>query len=139
MPGWTPPAHWTETEAQLKKNGNVTLNAAGQGTITFETDSARQRWVVDTIIVKTNQAFNAGTVPTVTVGLNATSPSTLSDGNNRGQTWSGNQDTFTGSIDVSSGDFLAVIFAPPPGMPGTSLAGVICTAIVTGVKYNRRA
>jgi len=32
-----------------------------------------------------------------------------------------------------------VIFAPPTGMAGTSLSGVICTALITGVKYTRRA
>ena len=137
--GWTPPAHWREEQTQLKKSGTVTLNASGQGTITFDPDSARQRWVVSTVIVKTNQAFSAGTVPTVTLALNSTNVTTMSDGNSLGQTWSGNQDTYTGEIDVSPADFLSVIFAPPAGMAGTSLSGVICTAVITGVKYTRRA
>lgn len=136
---WTPPGHWTETQAQLKKSGTVTLNSSGQGTIYFTPDTARQRWVVDTIIVSTNQAFNAGTVPTVTLGLNSNDVTTMSDGNNLGQTWSGNQDTYTGSADVGPCDNFSVIFAPPTGQAGTSLAGVICTATITGVKYNRRA
>lgn len=137
--GWTPPAHWSETEAQLKKSGSVRLSATGQGTITFDPDTARQRWVVTGIVVKTDQAFNAGTVPTVTLGLNANDITTMSDGNNKGQTWSGNQDTWSGEIDVSPADFLSVIFSPPTGMAGTSLNGVTCTAVITGVKYNRRA
>jgi glucose/arabinose dehydrogenase len=137
--GWTPPTHWTETEAQLKKSGTVTLNSAGKGTITFDPDSARQRWVVTGVEVTTNQAFNAGTVPTVNLALNANDLTTMSDGNRRGATWSGNQDTWTGSIDVSPADFLSVIFGPPAGQAGTSLAGVICKAVITGVKYNRRA
>jgi hypothetical protein len=136
--GWSPPDHWTETQAQLKKSGSVTLNAQGKGAITFDPDSARQRWVVSMIQVKTNQAFNAGTVPTVDVALNSNDVTTMSDGNQRGSTWSGNQDTWTGEIDVGSADFLSVIFGPPTGQAGTSMAGVICTAIVTGVKYNRR-
>ena len=137
--GWTPPDHWSETQSQLKKSGSVTLNSAGQGAIYFDPDSARQRWVVNAIVVKTNQAFNAGTVPTVTVALNSNDVTTMSDGNQRGQTWSGNQDTYTGEIDVGPADFLSVIFAPPSGMAGTSLSGVICSAVITGVKYNRRA
>jgi hypothetical protein len=137
--GWEPPAHWTETQAQLKKSGSVRLSASGQGTITFDPDSARQRWVVTTIIVKTDQAFNAGTVPTVTLGLNANSVATLSDGNHRGSTWSGNQDTWTGEIDVSPADFLSVLFAPPSGQSGSSMSGVNCTAVIMGIKYNRRA
>lgn len=137
--GWTPPSHWIETEAQLKKNGTVTLNAQGRGTISFDPDSARQRWVVRSVIVKTNQAFSAGTVPTVTLALNSNDLTTMSDGNQKGQTWSGNQDTYTGEIDVSPADFLSVIFAPPTGMSGTSLSGVICSAVIEGTKYNRRA
>jgi hypothetical protein len=137
--GWTPPEHWSESQAQLKKSGSVKLNSSGQGTIYFDPDSARQRWVVSAIEVKTNQAFSAGTVPTVTVALNSNDVTTMSDGNQRGQTWSGNQDTYTGEIDVGPADFLSIIFAPPTGMAGTSLAGVICSAVVTGVKYNRRA
>jgi hypothetical protein len=139
MPGWSPPDHWSESQSQLKKSDQVTLNSAGAGTLYFDPDSARQRWVVDTIVVKTNQAFSAGTVPTVTIALNSNDVTTMSDGNQRGQSWSGNQDTYTGSIDVSSGDFLSIIFAPPTGMAGTSLSGVICSAVITGVKYNRRA
>jgi hypothetical protein len=134
-----PPAHWVETQAQLKKSGSVTLNASGQGAIYFDPDSARQRWVVTTVIVKTNQAFNAGTVPTVNLALNSNDVTTMSDGNARGATWSGNQDTWNGEIDVSSGDYLSVIISPPAGQSGTSLAGVICNAVITGVKYNRRA
>lgn len=136
---WVPPDHWVETQAQLKKSGSVRLNASGQGTITFDPDSARQRWVVTTVIVKTDQQFSAGTVPTVTLGLNANSVATLSDGNHRGQSWSGNQDTWTGEIDVSPADFLSVLFAPAPGQSGTSMNGVTATAVITGVKYNRRA
>jgi glucose/arabinose dehydrogenase len=137
--GWTPPGHWTETEAQLQKSGTVALNATGQGTITFDPDSARQRWVVTAVEVTTNQAFNAGTVPTVNLALNANDLSTMSDGNKRGATWSGNQDSWTGEIDVSPADYLSVIFTPPVGQAGTSLVGVICKAVIRGVKYNRRA
>lgn len=137
--GWTPPDHWSETQAQLKKSGQVTLNAAGQGTVFFTPDSARQRWVVGSVIVKTNQAFSAGTVPTVQIALNSNDVTTMSDGNSLGSTWSGNQDTYTGEIDVGPCDNLSIIFAPPTGQSGTSLSGVICTAVVTGVKYTRRA
>lgn len=136
--GWTPPEHWVETQAQLKKPGSVTLNAQGRGTVTFDPDSARQRWVVTTVLVKTNQAFSAGTVPTVTLALNANDITTMSDGNQQGQTWSGNQDTFTGEIDVGPADYLSVIFGPPTGQSGTSMAGVLCSVVVQGTKYNRR-
>jgi hypothetical protein len=137
--GWSPPDHWKEDQAQLKKSGVVTLNASGQGTIYFDPDTARQRWVVNTVIVTTNQAFSAGTVPTVNLALNSNDVTTMSDGNQRGATWSGNQDTWSGEIDVGPADFLSIIFSPPAGQSGTSLNGVICNAVVTGVKFNRRA
>lgn len=136
---WQPPAHWAESQSQLKKSGSVTLNSSGQGTIYFDPDTARQRWVVSRVVVTTNQAFNAGTVPTVDLALNANDVVTMSDGNRLGATWSGNQDTWEGEIDVGPADFLSVIFGPPTGQAGTSLVGVICTAVITGVKYNRRA
>lgn len=137
--GWTPPEHWKESQAQLKRSGVVTLNASGEGTIYFSPDTARQRWVINQVVVTTNQAFSAGTVPTVTLALNSNDITTMSDGNNVGQTWSGNQDTYSGEQDVGPCDNFSVIFSPPAGMSGSSLSGVICTALVTGVKYNRRA
>ena len=137
--GWTPPDHWVETQAQLRKSGTVKLNASGQGTIYFTPDSARQRWVVEQVVVSTNQLFSAGTVPTVTLALNSNDIVTMSDGNNLGQTWSGNQDTYTGAQDVGPCDNFSVIFSPPTGQSGASLSGVICAARITGVKYNRRA
>lgn len=137
--GWMPPDHWTETQAQLKKSGQVTLDSSGQGTIYFTPDTARQRWVITQVVVSTNQAFDAGTVPTVTLGLNSNDITTMSDGNAMGATWSGNQDTYSGEADVGPCDNFSVIFSPPTGQSGASLAGVICTARVFGVKYNRRA
>jgi hypothetical protein len=137
--GWTPPDHWQEMQSQLKKSGTVVLNASGQGTIYFTPDSARQRWVINQVVVTTNQAFNAGTVPTVTLALNSNDITTMSDGNNLGQTWSGNQDTYSGEQDVGPCDNFCVIFSPPSGQSGSSMSGVICGARLMGVKYSRRA
>jgi hypothetical protein len=136
---WQPPDHWTETQAQLKKSGTVTLNSTGQGTIYFTPDSARQRWVINKVVVSTDQAFSAGTVPTVTLALNSNDVTTMSDGNNQGQSWSGNQDTYTGSTDVGPCDNFCVLFAPPTGQSGSSMSGVHATAVIYGVKYTRRS
>lgn len=137
--GWVPPAGWTETQAQLRKTGSVTLDANGNGVIIFDPDNARQRWVVTGVVVSDNQAATSTVIPVATIALNTTSLSTMSPANQRGATWSGNQDTFGGALDVGPCDFMAVIFSPPPGTGGSVLAGVICTAIVTGVKYGRTA
>ncbi len=141
--GVPPNPNWTETATGLKKTGTVTLDANGQGVVTFDTDSSRQRWVVEEVIVSTNQPATSTVVPVATVALNTTSFSTLSANNQRGSfSWSGNNDIFRGSTDVGPMDFLSVIFAPAPGAtPGqiATLSGVLGTAIILGIKYTRRA
>lgn len=136
---WTPPDHWTETESQLKKSGSVTLSASGNGVIIFDPDNARQRWMVTSVVVSTNQAANATVVPVAQVAKNTVDVTLLSQGNNFGASWSGNQDTFSGELDIGPCDFLTVAFSPPPGQSGTPLSGVIAYATVTGQKYTRRA
>lgn len=128
-----------EIQGQLKKSGQVTLDANGNGVITFDPDNARQRWEVRQVVVTTNQASTATTVPVVTLAVNTVAFSTMSPGNQRGATWNGNQMTFTGKEDIGPCDFFTVIFRPPNGASGGSLSGVICTAVVTGDKYTRRA
>lgn len=129
----------TEVSAPLKQSGQVRLDANGNGVLTFDPQNARQRWEVTSVVVSTNQAAAATVVPVATVALNTTALSTMSAGNQRGATWSGNQDTFTGKIDVSSADFLTVAFGPAQGQSGAALAGVVASAVVTGTKYTRRA
>lgn len=127
-----------EIESQLKKSGQVTLNAAGQGVLIFDPDNARQRWEITQVVVKTNQNSTATTVPFVQLALNTVDAGSMSDGNMRGQSWNGNQETFTGLENVGPCDFFTVIFTPPTGVAGAPLAGVICSAVVTGSKFTRR-
>lgn len=137
--GTPPPSHWVETPAELKKSATVTLDSNGRGAVSFDPDSARQRWVVTSVVVSTNQASTATVVPVATLALNSTSIDTMSQGNQRGSTWSANQDQWDGVINVSACDFLSVLFSPPPGQSGAPLSGVKATAVITGTKYNRRA
>lgn len=129
----------TETEGLLYKSGQVTLDSSGNGVITLDPASARERWEVTSVVVKTNQAATATVVPVATVAKNTSVVSQLSQGNNHGQSWSGNQDIFTGQIDISPADYLSVLFTPPPGASGSPLSGVIAYATVTGKRYTRRA
>lgn len=129
----------TEAAGELRASGTVILNGSGNGVISLSPDNARQRWVVTSVVVSTNQAASATVVPVATVALNTSDITTLSDGNNRGQSWSGNQDTFTGKIDVGPCDNLTIGFSPAPGQSGSSMSGVIAKAVVTGTKYTRRA
>ena len=135
---WQPPDHWTEVQGQLYKSGQVTLNSAGKGYITFDPENARQRWEVTQVVVTTSQNASATVVPVATIGKNVTDLSTASPGLLGSATWSGNQDTWQGEMLISSGDFLAVLFNPPTGQSGAPLAGVVCTAVVTGTKFTRR-
>lgn len=135
---WIPPSHWVEQQLQLKKSGQVKLDANGNGTLFFTPDNARQRWVVTSVIVKTNQPASATATPVATMALNSNDIATMSDGNNRGATWSGNQDTFSGNLDVGPCDNLSVIFSPPSGQSPAPLVGVIASAVITGSKFTRR-
>ncbi len=133
---------FTEVSGQLHQAGSVTLDSAGNGVLTFDPSSARERWEVTSVVVSTNQAATATTVPVATVAKNTLVVSQLSQANSRGQSWSGNQDTFAGQIDISPADFLSVLFSPAPGATAgqiAALAGVICYATVTGTRYTRRA
>lgn len=135
---WLPPAHWVEQQLQLKKSGQVKLDANGNGTLYFTPDNARQRWVVTSVVVSTNQAATVTLTPVATLALNSNDIGSMSAGNQRGASWSGNQDTFTGNLDVGPCDNLSVIFSPPSGQSPASLVGVIASAVVTGVKFTRR-
>ena len=132
----------TEIEGRLVKSGSVKLDATGNGVITLDPENARQRWEVTSVVVGTSQSATATTVPVATVAKNTSIASQLSQGNNGGQSWSGNQDTFAGQWDISPADYLSVIFSPPPGATVgqiAALAGVTCYATITGTKYTRRA
>lgn len=127
-----------EITSELKKSGQVTLDATGNGVLQFDPDNAQQRWEVTSVVVATNQASTATVVPVATLALNTTSLKTMSAGNQRGASWSGNNDTFQGMTKVSPADSLSVLFSPPPGASGTVLSGVIASAVVTGSKFTRR-
>lgn len=130
-----------EIDGELKKSGSVTLDSNGLGVLTFDPDNANQRWEVTSIVTFTNQNATATVVPVATVALNTVSLKTLSPGNARGATWSGNQDTFTGKLNVGPSDFLTISFSPRTGATSTqiaTLAGVIASVVVTGTKYTRR-
>lgn len=137
--GFIPPGSWTEISSQLRKAQTVTLDAGGRGACTFSTDNANQRWVVTSVIVNTGQPATASVVPYATGALNTTDITQMSAGNQLGTSWDGNNDTFGGSaFDIGPCDFYSVLFYPPPGQDGTSLAGVTATAILIGTKYTRR-
>lgn len=138
---FVPPDHWTETASQLRQSGTVTLDATGSGTIQFTPNNANQRWVVTSVVITTNQAAVATVVPYATLALNTNDIPTMSQGNQQGTSWAGNNDQFRGALDVGPCDNMSVLFYPPPGASPaqiSALTGVIATAVVTGTRYTRR-
>lgn len=134
-----PPPAPVEIESLLKASKQTTLDANGNGVLTFDPDNANQRWEVEYVVCSTNQSAAATVVPVVTLADRTVSLATMSPGAQRGASWNGNQVTFTGSVPVGPCDYLSVIFAPPAGTSGASLSGVIVTAVVTGRKFTRRS
>ena len=137
--GFIPPDHWGEVSGALRKFGSVKLDGSGFGVIELQPDNGNQRWVVSSIVTQTNQAAQATLVPYVTGALNSYTLSTLSLGSQFGSSYSGNNDTFGGSLDVNPTDTFCVLYYPPPGQDGSPLAGVIASAVVRGTYYTRRS
>lgn len=130
-----------EVEGLLKKSGSVKLDSNGLGVITFDPDNANQRWEITEVVNATDQNATATVIPVVTLAVNTVTFKTMSQGNQRGASWSGNQEVFRGIAHVGGADFFTVSFSPPPGATGAQIAtlvGTIASVVVTGTKYTRR-
>jgi hypothetical protein len=136
--GFIPPDHWGEVTGMLRKSGSVKLDASGNGVILFDVDNASQRWVITSIVTKTDQNAVATVVPYATGALNTYTVNTLSPSNTFGTTYNGNNDSFGGALDVSPTDTFCVLYYPPPGQSGSPMSGVRATAIIRGTYYTRR-
>jgi hypothetical protein len=114
-----------EVEGYLNKAGTVTLDGSGNGTLDFDVDHAWQRWEIAQIVVSTNQPSNQAPYPTAEVFAGPIAPVY-----SQGATWTGNQDTFSGKVDLDAGTELHVVWTG--GLPGS-----IATARIHGKKYSR--
>lgn len=137
MPQIPPPP--VEIESILKQSKTAVIDSNGNAVLQFDPDNANQRWEVESVVVSTDQSATAVVVPVVTLADRAATLATMGLGNQRGATWNGNQMTFRGSWPVGNCDYISVMFSPPRGTSGSSLAGVHATAVVTGRKFTRRA
>ena len=125
----------TEVSGILKRSGMVTLDSNGNGVISLSPQNSRQRWIVTGVFVTTNQGQTAIPVPIATVSLNGVHfgrSIAISPGASISASWSGNQDTFTGNLDVGPCDQLQIIFQS--GIPAT-----IGYANVRGQYFTRTA
>lgn len=116
-----------EVEGNLAEYGSVVLDSNGNGTIDFDVDNAWQRWEIDTVRVSTNQPDNLTPYPIAEVFAGPISP-----GFSQGATWTGNSDTFKGTVEIDSGSELHVVFTGGP-------AGYTAYARVYGKRYTRRS
>lgn len=108
----------------VRRRGSVTLDSNGNGTITFGvTYSANHKWVISDVILSTNQSQTTAPYPTVTAYLGGQQA-----GVSEGATWTGNQDTMRGPIEMTAADDLTVAFTG-------GVAGSVGTAIIEGDSY----
>ncbi|KUM82365.1 hypothetical protein AQI94_41970 [Streptomyces pseudovenezuelae] len=111
---------------QLDENDHVTLDASGNGTVTFQPDAFRT-WNVTSINVRTTQGVTQTPVPQVTVYLGDKSPGQIVS-----QSWMGNRATAGGSpLWVQPSQRLIVEWTN--GVPGT-----VATASLFGTMDMRR-
>lgn len=115
-----------EIQGYLNKAGNVVLDSNGNGTIDFSVDNAWQRWEIDSVVVSTSQLSTQTPYPTAEVFEGPTTSPVFS----QGASWTGNQDTFRGRVDLDSGSELHVVFTG--GIPGTT-----ATVRVHGTRYTQ--
>lgn len=102
----------------------VTLDASGNGTVTFQPESFRT-WNVTTINVRTDQGLTQTPVPQCTVYLGSKSPGQIV-----AQTWMGNRATAVGDILVQPSQPLIVEWT-------NGVAGTHATASLYGTMSMR--
>jgi hypothetical protein len=106
-----------------RKRASVTLDASGNGFVSFDADSANHKWVIDTVFCTTSQAQTAAPYPQVITYVGG-----MQTGVAEGASWIGNQTTLRGPQEIGPCDTLNVQF-------NGGVAGSIATAIVEGSSY----
>ena len=116
MADWVP-------QGTVRRRKSVTLDANGNGTVTFGVDwSSNHKWVINSVIVATSQLPTVAPYPTATVYLGGQQV-----GTSEGATWTGNQDIFSGVAEMTCDD-LYVVFTG-------GVAGSVATVIIEGDSY----
>ena len=104
----------------IPRSASVTLDANGNGQVTFAIDNTNVRWILDYVKVLTNQAATATPVPQANTYKNQVQPQ-----NWEGGTYSGNLDIASGRTILYEGDTLFVVWSG--GIPGS-----VATAVIDG-------
>lgn len=107
----------------VRRRGAVTLDGSGNGTVSFDvTYSSNHKWVINEIVVATNQSQTTPPYPTATAYYGGQQV-----GVSEGATWTGNQDTLRGNIEMTA-ETLSVAFTG-------GLAGSVATAVIEGDSF----
>lgn len=114
-----------EDQGLLEVSATVILDSNGDGTIDFGVQNAWQRWEVTTVVVSTNQAKNQTPYPVAAVYAGP-----IAEPYVQGVSWTGNQDTFSGVVNVHEGSDLHVVWTG-------GIAGTVAKARVYGTRYTR--
>jgi hypothetical protein len=102
----------------IPRTQNTTLDASGNGQVTFAIDNTNQRWIIDAVTVQTSQAPASTPVPQALVYRNAVTPQALEGG-----TYNGNFDTASGRVILYEGDTIYVTWSG--GIPGSTATAII--------------
>ena len=107
----------------VRRRGSVKLDGSGNGNIDFYvTYSANHKWVIADVIVATSQPSTTAPYPTATAYYGGQQV-----GVSEGATWTGNQDTMRGIIEMTS-EALTIAFTG-------GLAGSVATAVIEGDSF----
>jgi hypothetical protein len=106
-----------------RKRASVTLDGSGNGSVSFDADSANHKWVISSVILSTSQAQTTAPYPTATTYLTG-----QQIGVSEGASWIGNQDVMEGTVELGPCESFTVAFTG-------GVAGSVATAIAEGDSY----
>jgi hypothetical protein len=107
----------------VRRRGSVKLDGSGNGNIDFYvTYSANHKWVIADVLVATDQSSTTAPYPTATAYYGGQQV-----GVSEGATWTGNQDTMRGIIEMTD-EALTVRFTG-------GIAGSVATVVIEGDSF----
>jgi len=114
-PGW-------DRIGPVRRRASVKLDASGDGSVSFDVFTANSRWVIESVVCSASGATPA-LYPQAVLYVGG-----QQSGVSEGASWIGNQETFTGIIEMTGADTLTVAFSG-----GTS--GTMMTVIIEGTNF----
>jgi hypothetical protein len=115
-------ADWIR-QGLVRRRKAVVLDGSGNGSVTFGVDySSNHKWVIQEVLVATSQSSTSPPYPTATTYLGGQQV-----GVSEGATWTGNQDTLRGSMEMTLEEFTVAFTG--------GLAGTTATVVIEGDSF----